>query len=209
VSQYPQNIQPISQYFTDLQNGTLPQVAEIAPASDAGLDEHGTDTDSDPPTNVQAGEAYVESLITALMNSSSWSSSVLFWTYDEAGGLYDHVPPQPMPSPDGIKPVDLLSGDICTSSTGPTCDFVWTGYRIPLVVVSPYAKQNYVDHTVADFTAMLKFIETRWNLPALNARDAAQIDMTEFFDFNNPPWMTPPTPPAQNTNGACYLDHLP
>ena len=209
VSQYPQNIQPISQYFTDLQNGTLPQVAEIEPASDAGLDEHGTDTDTGGPINIQAGDAYVESLINPLMSSSSWSSSVLFWTYDESGGLYDHVSPQPMPSPDGIAPKDLLTGDICTTTTGPTCNFTWTGYRIPLVVVSPYAKKNYVDHTVADYTAMLKFIETRWNLPALSARDTAQMDMTEFFDFSNPPWMTPPTPPAQNTSGPCYLDHLP
>jgi phospholipase C len=209
VSQYPQNVQPISQYFTDLQNGTLPQVSYIAPASDAGLDEHGTDADTDDPTNIQTGEAYVESLITALMNSSSWSSSALFWTYDESGGLYDHVSPQKMPSPDGIKPLDLLAGDICTTTTGPTCDFTWTGYRIPLVVVSPYANKNYVDHRVADYTAMLKFIETRWNLPALSARDAAQQDMTEFFDFANPPWMTPPTPPVQNTSNPCYLDHLP
>jgi phospholipase C len=209
VSQYPQNIQPISQYFTDLQNGTLPQVAEIEPASDAGLDEHGTDSDSSGGTNVQTGEVYVESLITALMSSSSWSNSALFWTYDEAGGLYDHVSPQPMPSPDGIKPLDLLAGDICTSSTGPTCDFTWTGYRVPLVVVSPYAKKNYVDHTVADYTAMLKFIETRFGLPSLTARDAAQVDMTEFFDFSNPVWMTPPTPPTQNTSAKCYLTSLP
>lgn len=209
MSTYPQNVQPISQYFTDLQNGTLPQVVWIEPASGAGLDEHGTDTDTAGATNIQAGEAWVESLITPLMSSTSWSSSVLFWTYDEAGGLYDHVPPQPMPSPDGIKPLDLLSGDICTGGkTGPTCDFTWTGYRIPLVVVSPYAKKNYVDHTVADSTAILKFIETRWNLPALTKRDAAQMDMTEFFDFNNPAWLTPPTPPAQNRGGACNLNGL-
>jgi len=208
ISQYPQNIQPISQYFTDLQNGTLPQVAEIEPPSDAGLDEHGSDSDS-YPESVQTGEVYVESMIQALMNSSSWSSSALFWTYDEAGGVYDHVSPQPMPSPDGIKPLDLLSGDICTTTTGPTCDFVWTGYRVPLVVVSPYAKKNYVSHTVADYTAMLKFIETRFSLPALTKRDAAQMDMTEFFDFSTPPWTTPPTLPAQNTGDACYLDHLP
>jgi phospholipase C len=209
VSTYPQNVQPISQYMTDLQNGTLAQVSYIAPASDAGLDEHGTDSDSDDPTNVQSGEVYVESLINALMNSSSWNSSALFWTYDESGGLYDHVSPQQMPSPDGIKPKDLLAGDICLTSTGPTCDFTWTGYRIPLVVVSPFAKQNYVDHTVADYTAMLKFIETRWNLPALNARDAAQQDMTEFFDFNNPPWITPPVPPSQNVSNPCYLTTVP
>ncbi len=210
ISQYPQNIQPISQYLTDLQNGTLPQVAEIEPASDAGLDEHGSDTDNQADAiDVQTGEAYGESLITALMNSSSWSSSALFWTYDESGGLYDHVSPQAMPSPDGIKPLDLLPGDVCTTVTGPTCDFTWTGNRIPLVVVSPYAKKNYVSHTVADYTAFLKFIETRFNLSPLTKRDAAQSDMTEFFDFSNPPWMKPPTPPAQNTGGACYLNHLP
>jgi phospholipase C len=206
VSKYPQNIQPISQYLTDVQNGTLAAVSEIEPASDAGLDEHGTDSDADAPTNVQAGEQYVESLINPLMTSSSWSSSVLFWTYDEAGGLYDHVPPQPMPSPDGIKPKDLLPGDVCTKSTGPNCDFVWTGYRIPLVVVSPYANKNYVDHTVADFTAMLKFIETRWNLPSINNRDAAQTNMLQFFNFSNPPWMTPPTPPAQKMGATCTLN---
>jgi phospholipase C len=209
VSQFPQNVQPISQYLTDVQNGTLAQVSYIAPASDAGLDEHGTDSDTDDPTNVQTGEAYVESLITALMNSPSWSSSALFWTYDESGGLYDHVSPQPMPSPDGIKPLDLLVGDICTTTTGPTCDFTYTGYRIPLVVVSPYAKENYVDHTVADFTAMLKFIETRWSLPALTKRDKAQQDMTGFFDFTNPPWVTPPTPPVQNKSNPCYLTSVP
>ena len=69
--------------------------------------------------------------------------------------------------------------------------------------------ENYVSHAVADYTAILKFIETRFGVPALNKRDAAQIDMTEFFDFANPPWMTPPTPPAQSTSGPCYLDHLP
>ncbi len=209
ISKYPQNIAPISQYFTDLKNGTLPNVAMIEPASDAGLDEHGSDSDK-YPANVQSGEVYVESLINALMDSNAWASSALFFSFDESGGLYDHVPPQAMPSPDGIAPVDLQSGDVCDNGyTGPTCDFTYTGYRVPLVVISPYAKKHYVSHTIADYTAVLKFIETRWNLPALTKRDAAQMDMTEFFDFQNPPWMTPPTPPAQSTSGACYLDHLP
>ncbi len=208
VSQYPQNIAPISQYFTDLQNGTLPQVAQIEPATDAGLDEHPS-TDDASPENVQSGAAYVATLMNALMQSSSWSSSVFILTYDENGGLYDHVSPQPTVSPDGIKPVDLLPGDVCTSSTGPTCDFTYTGYRVPLIVISPYAKKNYVSHTVADTTAILKLIETRFNVPALTARDAAQPDMTEFFNFSDPPWMTPPTPPTQNTSGACYVNSLP
>jgi phospholipase C len=60
-----------------------------------------------------------------------------------------------------------------------------------------------------DLTAILKLIETRFNLTALTKRDAAQKNMTEFFNFNLPPWMTPPTPPAQNTSGACYINKLP
>ncbi len=209
VSQYPQNIAPISQYFTDLQNGTLPQVAMLEPASDAGKDEHGSDSDK-YPADIQSGEAYAESLVNALMNSSSWTSSALFMTYDEYGGLYDHVPPQKTVSPDGIAPVDLQPGDVCDNGyTGPTCDFVYTGFRVPLVVISPYAKKHYVSHTIADYTAIDKFLETRFNMPSLTKRDAAQMDMTEFFDFNTPQWITPPTPPVQVTNGACYLDHLP
>jgi phospholipase C len=205
---YPQNIAPISQYFADLNAGTLPQVAQIEPATDAGFDEHPSNTDGSP-NDIQLGANYVSSLINGLMASSSWPNSAFILTYDEFGGLYDHVSPQPAVSPDGIAPVDLLPNDVCTGVTGPTCNFVYTGYRIPLIVISPYAKQNYVSHNVADTTAILKFIETRFNVPALTARDAAQIDMTEFFDFTNPVWMTPPTPPAQSTTGACYVNQLP
>ena len=206
---YGQNLVPISQYFADLQAGTLPQVALIEPASDAGYDEHPTDVDT-APNDLQTGANYVSTLINGLMNSSSWQDSAFILTFDEFGGFYDHVSPQPAVSPDGIKPVDLIPGDnLCQAVTGPTCDFVFTGYRVPLIVVSPYANKNYVSHSVADTTAILKLIETRFGVPALTKRDAAQIDMTEFFDFKNPPWMTPPSPPPQNTNGACYLDHLP
>jgi phospholipase C len=114
-----------------------------------------------------------------------------------------------MPPPDNIAPSDLQPGDICVNSTGPTCNFDYTGYRIPLIVISPFTKKNYVSHTVADYTAVLKLIETRYSLPSLTARDAAQPDMTEFFDFVNVPWATPPTPPAQPTNAPCYLNMLP
>lgn len=207
-SLYPQNIAPISQYYVDLQNGTLPQVAQIEPASDAGLDEHPSNSDL-AASNIQLGAQYVASLINGLMTSTSWKDSAFILTFDEFGGLYDHVSPQPAVSPDGITPQDLLPGDICTLTTGPTCDFVYTGYRVPLIVVSPFTKKNYVSHTVADMTAILKLIETRFNVPALTMRDAKQIDMTEFFDFSNPAWTIPPTPPAQATNGACYLDRLP
>jgi phospholipase C len=203
-----QNLVPISQFTTDLQNGTLPQVALIEPASAAGLDEHPSDYDTSSPTNVQAGAQFAAGLINALMTSSSWSDSAMIFTYDEAGGFYDHVSPQPMPSPDGIAPMDLVPGDICDSTGttgGGTCDFTWTGYRLPMIVISPFARKNYVSHTVFDYTAMLKLIETRFNVPALSKRDASQADMSEFFDFANKPWAVPPTPPTQTTAGQCSL----
>lgn len=207
-TKYPHNLGTMSDYFADLQNGTLPQVAIIEPATPAGLDEHASSIDASP-TNVQLGANYVASIINALMQSPSWKDSVFIFTYDEFGGLYDHVAPQPTVSPDGIKPIDLLPGDVCSNATGPTCDFTYTGYRVPLLVISPFAKKNYVSHTIADTTAILKLIETRFSLPALTKRDAVQPDMTEFFDFKNPPWLKAPTPPTQNINGACYMDHLP
>jgi len=86
--------------------------------------------------------------------------------------LYDHVSPQPMQAR-RHRSEGPAARDICATTTGPTCNFTWTGYRYPWYV-SPYAKKNYVDHSVADYTAILKFIETRWSLPALSARDAAQ-----------------------------------
>ena len=205
------NIVPISQFQTDLQNNTLPQVAQIEPASDAGLDEHPADSDVNPPCcSVQAGANYVAGMINGLMGSSSWPSSVFVLTFDEWGGFYDHVPPQPTVSPDGLAPVDLLPGDVCTSAVGPNCNFTFTGYRVPMIVISPYTKKHFVSHNAADNTAILKLIETRFHLSSLTARDGSQLDMSaEFLDFTNAAWKVPPTPPAQNTGGACYLDHLP
>jgi phospholipase C len=199
---------PGSDFDNDVKNGTLPAVAQIEPASDAGLDEHPSDFDTSP-IEMQKGAEYVSSIINSVMTSTSWKDTAFVLTFDEFGGLYDHVSPYLTVSPDGIQPVDLLSGDICTQTTGPICDFTYTGYRVPLIVASPYTKKNYVSHTQADTTAILKFIETRFGLLPLNKRDAAQMDMTEFFDFTNPVWLTPPNPPAQNTSNPCYLDKLP
>jgi phospholipase C len=212
-TKYPKNIGTIgianSDFENDVKNGTLPAVAQLEPATDAGLDEHPSSSDASPSWT-QNGALYVSEIINSVMSSSSWKDSAFILTYDEFGGIYDHVSPQKTVSPDGIKPKDLLPGDICNKGqTGPTCNFVYTGYRVPLIVVSPYTKKHYVSHTVADTTAILKLIETRFQLPSLTKRDAAQMDMTEFFDFTNPSWLTPPTPPVQNTSDPCYLNKLP
>jgi phospholipase C len=202
ASQHTANVVPLSQYYTDLTNGTLPSVVLIEPGYKSGLDEH-------PNQNIQAGAAHVHDIIKALMQSSSWKDSAFILTFDEFGSFYDHVPPQPAVHPDGVPPIDLGANDVCSKVTGPNCDFVYTGYRIPLLVVSPFTKKNYVSHSTADFTAILKLIETRFELPSLTKRDAAQMDMTEFFDFANPPWMTPPNVPDQDQNGVCDFHAVP
>lgn len=215
------HIVPMSEYFSDLQNGTLPQFAYIEPGFDSNLDEHPGEG-----TQIQVGAKYVGSLITALMNSSSWKDSVFIEAFDEGGGLFDHVGPmidgQPIqelsvgpdgqavgagkyptdaatmhvPNPDGILPQLLRPGD-------PDGNFTRTGFRVPVVIVSPFSKPGYVSHTPMDYTAVLKLVETRFNLPHLNQRDAAQPDMNEFFDFTNAPNMNPPAPPAQPTSLVC------
>jgi phospholipase C len=180
-------------FANDAANGTLPQVALIEPGyTESASDEH-------PQNPIDKGAQYTESLVQALMNSPSWANSVFFITYDEGGGFYDHVPPVSMPSPDGIKPY-LAPSD-------PSGDFDTTGFRVPLMVISPFTIPGYVSHNNADTTAILKFIETRFSLPSLTTRDAAQIDMTEFFDWSAPN-LASTRPPAQPTL-ACYYDHLP
>jgi len=197
------NIVPASQYFDDLKNGTLPQVAFIERDSKDGLDEH-----PGQGISIQKGAAYVASLINALMTSSAWKDSVFFLTYDEGGGFYDHVPPVATVSPDGIPPV-ILTNDVCSTTTGQMCDFVYTGFRLPNIVVSPFSKAHYVDHTPIDTTAILTFIDKRFGLKALTARDSAQPDISFFFDFGGVPNATPPTPPTQPTNCPCYVTSLP
>lgn len=137
---------------------------------------------------------------------SSLTLNPSFLSY-EGAGVYDHVSPHHTVSPDGIKPQDLLQGDICTQSTGPTCDFVYTGYRVPLIVASSFTKKNYVSHKVPDYTAILKLIETRFDVPSLTARDAHQMNMGEFFDFSNP--LADASISSRTGYGPCYLNQLP
>jgi phospholipase C len=197
---------PVLGWFNVLSSPTadrdLPQVIFIERGSNPGkgqplLDEH-------PLGNIQIGAATVKKILDALMNSSAWQSSAFILTYDEGGGLFDHVPPQPTVAPDDIAPI-LREGDT-------KADFTFTGQRLPFILVSPWAKPQFVSHKTRDFTAILKFIQTRFGMPSLTARDAAQDDMTEFFDFAafTPPLLTPPgggswstTLPAQPTNGVC------
>jgi phospholipase C len=171
------NLKPIAQYFVDAANGALPQVTFIDPAFLAGE----TESDEHPPSNVQKGQQFVSRVVAALMGSPQWTSSALFITYDEHGGYWDHVVPPLACTPDAITP---LGGSIW--------NFDRYGFRVPFVVVSPYSRRHFVSHTVTDQTSVLRFIQTRHDLPALTARDANADPLLEMFDFANPPFMKPP-----------------
>jgi phospholipase C len=204
------NIVPISQYFADVQDGTLPAVSFIETGLHSGRDEHPTNNNGPNPvpisaaTDVQAGAAWSAQIINSLMSSPSWKDSVFFWLFDEGGGAFDHVPPLSVPNPDGIKPTDLNSAKDCFGSSCSIFDFNITGFRVPNFIVSPFAKKNFVSHTPMDYTAILKFVETRFALEPLNNRDASMPDMTEFFDFSNGgPWAVAPPQVMQRRDGVC------
>jgi phospholipase C len=179
----------IANWYTDINNeDTLPKGIFIERATATGLDEH-------PLNNIQTGSANTKKILDALMNSISWDSSAFVLTFDEGGGLYDHVPPATVPKPDSIAPM-LRSDDLAG-------DFNETGFRIPLIVVSPWSKPNFVSHRVRELTSILRLIEVRFNVPNLTDRDGMADDMTEFFDFSTPHWVTPPPLPDQPTTGTC------
>jgi len=183
----------ISNWYSVLSSPTadddLPQFVFIERAGSTGLDEH-------PDNNVQKGAATVQKIISALMNSSAWQSSVFILTYDEGGGLYDHVPPFQVPPPDGIAPI-LKSTDV-------QGQFNLSGFRIPITVISPWVKPHFVSHKPRELTSILKLVEATFNVPPLTKRDAWADDMSEFFDFaHQPTWKTPPPLPTQPTDGLC------
>jgi phospholipase C len=225
----PAHIAPLSQYYTDAKNNTLPSFAFIESGSGHN-DEHPGSGQS-----VLTGQAAVATIINTLMTSPSWSSSVFFLAYDEGGGPYDHVPPVPGHSndftdaslgpipdiksmavaPDAFKPCvpsggtptthcDLRSSDPGATSTDAAAVNGFAsqiGFRLPNFVVSPYTRKHYVSHLPMDHTAVIKFVENRFigSATHLTARDAAQPDLLDFFDFTGKPWATPPTPPAPAT----------
>lgn len=182
------HIVPAEQFFADAASGNLPQVAMIESGPETGLDEH-------PTHNIQKGARYMARFCNALMKSPVWASSVMILTYDEAGGFYDHVPPPIAPRPDDIEPI-FLNGDVPGS-------FDRYGFRVPLVVLSPWVKPHYVSHQITDHTSILRFIETRFSLPSLTRRDRTAFPFSDIFDFSKPALLEPPQLPEQEVGGVC------
>ena len=237
----PNHVAPMSTYFSDVANGTLPSFSFI----EAGYGRNDEHPGSGQP--VLQGQQQVSSVINSLMVSPSWKDSVFFFGFDEGGGPYDHVPPVQGHSNDkttsalGSTPVSSIP-DIQTISVNPDsyvpclspggtqtlhCDLTLNdpgghstdapamqgfaaqlGFRIPNMVISPFTRKHFVSHTPMDHTAIIKFVENRFIGPSahLTARDNAQPNLLEFFDFTTTPWATPPTPPTPVSNQSLGYD---
>ncbi|MFZ0958184.1 MAG: alkaline phosphatase family protein [Candidatus Sulfotelmatobacter sp.] len=160
---------PEWQVLEDISNGNLPQVSWIIP--DGASSDHAE-------SNNGSGPSWVASIVNAIGNSQYWANTAIIITWDDWGGWYDHVAP---------KVVD----DGVSWGSG----YVY-GFRVPLVVVSPYAKAATIDHTTHDFGSVLKFIETTFNLPSLNYADAPADDLSSCFTMTQTPitFQTIPAP---------------
>jgi phospholipase C len=120
---------------------------------------YGADNEHPGSTDLQEGEVQAADLVEKVMHSPEWSSTAVIVTYDENGGFWDHVPP-------------------------PKLDRFGDGTRVPAIVISPFARRHYVDHTVYDTTSILAFIEKRFDLQPLTTRDADASPLLGAFNFN-------------------------
>jgi len=169
---------PISNFFTDVAAGTLPDYCLVEP-------DYGTQSEENPQ-NIAVGEEFAASVINAVINGPDWDRTLLILTYDEHGGYYDHVPPPAAIPPDSIPPT------LEDPRENPFDGFARYGFRVPFAIVSPWARRHYVSHRVFDHTSILKLAETKWNLPALTYRDANALPMLDMLDFRRPAFAEPP-----------------
>ena len=152
------NVVSPSQFYTDVNNGALPQVCWLIPSPQNS--EH-------PPYDIAVGMAYVTTLVNAVMQSQYWQNCAIIITWDDYGGFYDHVPP------------------IQTDT-----DKYGFGFRVPCLVISPYALSNTIVRTQYDLTSILKLIETKFLLSSLSGRDNAANNMLDCFNFSQTPLPT-------------------
>ena len=184
-------------FFADAAAGRLPPVTFVEPNFNVQSEEN--------PQDVAFGENFLSQVVTALIDSPQWHSTALFVTYDEHGGYYDHVPPPPAIPPDDTPPRLGQPGE----GTFPA-GYDRYGFRVPLTVISPWARPRYVSQFVCDHTSILSFIEHKWNLPALTRRDANAWHLNDMFDmgrayFLDPPAL-PPAPSIDETLAKCRAD---
>lgn len=164
----PLKIGTIADFEADVAANHLPSLVFVEPDygkwSSMENDEH-------PPTNIQLGQNLSYRVVSAVMAKPEiWSSSVMFLTWDENGGWYDHVrPPRACAPDDNYAPVDF--------------GFDNYGFRVPLIVVSPYARKGYISSYTADHTSLVRFVEHWRHRGAMTKRDANAWPLLDMFDF--------------------------
>jgi phospholipase C len=168
---------PITDFFTDAAAGTLPAYSLVEP-------DYGVQSEENPQ-NIVNGEQFSASVISAVMSGPAWNKTLLIWTYDEHGGYYDHVRPPLAIPPDNIAP-EVPAGE--SAFTG----FGQYGFRVPTVIVSPWARPHYVSHQIFDHGSICALVERKWNLPAMTFRDANANDMVDMLDLRRPAFLEPP-----------------
>jgi phospholipase C len=147
-------VSPNNQVLTDIKNGRLAQVTWIVPQM-AYSDHAGNGSTAEGPS-------WVANIINAIGASPFWDSTVIFVTWDDWGGWYDHVSP-------------------------PQVDNMGLGFRVPLIVVSPYAKKGYISHQVHEFSSFLRYTEEVFGLPSLGTRDVNADNFADCFDYSQSP----------------------
>ena len=151
------------QYFTTTSNQNLRDYSQFATDVDGGtlpavtfVVPNNADDMHPGYGPITAGATFLQTLVTKLQGSPAWSSTAVIVTFDDAGGWYDHVPP-PVVDAEGLAP------------------------RVPLIVISPLAKQHYVSHVQMDDVSILRLIQNNWGLAPLNARNSQSNDLSDLF----------------------------
>ncbi|MGD0688430.1 MAG: alkaline phosphatase family protein [Candidatus Bathyarchaeia archaeon] len=164
--QLKEHVKNTQHFISDVQSGQLPAVSWIIPGGwhPPGWPTVciGRSTSEHPPSRIDCGMDYVAYLINQVMQSQYWESTAIVLTWDDYGGFYDHVPP-------------------------PQVDQYGEGFRVPTLVISPWAKHHFIDNTQYEFGSFLKLAEETFNLPSLGTRDVKANDMMNSFDFNQAP----------------------
>jgi phospholipase C len=176
---------PWTKFDNDVASGMLATVTWMYAPS--GPDEH-------PPYGKNAGTPVLRqgmewtiARVNAIANSVFWNNVAIFITWDDWGGWYDHVEP---------VEVEKWNGD--DPPHGPAYNGTQFRYgsRVPCLIISPYAKENYISKTFHSHVSLVKFCETTFGLPPINNRDANADDMSDSFDYTQPPQSPPPTSPG-------------
>jgi phospholipase C len=161
---------PYRAFLLACATGRLPHVSYVDPRFIEELT--GTTSDDHPHADIRNGQAFLNEVYTAVTTGPAWKRTLLVINYDEWGGFFEHVPPDPA----AIPPASQAAGDVDGLR----------GFRVPCLLVSPFAQRGVVTHTVFDHTSVLRFIEWRWGLAPLTVRDATANNLADVMDFTRP-----------------------